>query len=666
LTNTKKSVIIAIMLKKETRDAIRDQALAEIAFARNAKKGRIQNWWKNEDLYYSKKVQKEIDRANVNLNEAQSFVTTFLSRINNPFNFKYVKGEEADLQAAQITNALKDKDLKLGRWNFKAMLARIQLILYGRYIFEYHADSEDGYRSHLSNVDVYQFLIDPSAGGGDIEKAYYMGRGGIIKSKEDIKEGIKSGKYLKTEGNQLISGSGNVSADTEEDKNASNRWSALLQEFRKVLVKTDQYKFWEWYTTYEGERYYVLITEDGGQAIRIEPLKNIFKSGLYPFFTVAAYPDLTEFWTPSPMDGVREAIMAKSIAINQMLDNGEAINRPMKAFDVDAIKNPALLKYRRDGLIPVKAGTDINKAIQFFPVTPIQTAIQVYDKLDEIVGLNSGVTSATKGQAQEKQVGIYEGNQANLQDRFSLFSDSEADGQQRFAELYLAGLDEHLKTKVAIEMVGIDGVKWLEVSRKDIKRGQNFDIMVITAGAEERMQTTEKRNKLTFLSSKAADQTGTYNKKVLAEMEATIAGFTQDEIKAMTDVKNDENAELMAECAQDIQDLLAGKSIPPNQMANTAYLQKMKNYMKDNSGYLMKHPDIAQGMFDYMNELSPIVSRNMVEALDKQLGKEGLTSMAGQAMGMPQSQAAAPGMEQPVGPDNTAVDQQVLANYGRK
>jgi succinate dehydrogenase flavin-adding protein (antitoxin of CptAB toxin-antitoxin module) len=654
------------MLKKETRDAIRDQALAEIAFARNAKKGRIQNWWKNEDLYYSKKVQKEIDRANVNLNEAQSFVTTFLSRINNPFNFKYVKGEEADLQAAQITNALKDKDLKLGRWNFKAMLARIQLILYGRYIFEYHADSEDGYRSHLSNVDVYQFLIDPSAGGGDIEKAYYMGRGGIIKSKEDIKEGIKSGKYLKTEGNQLISGSGNVSADTEEDKNASNRWSALLQEFRKVLVKTDQYKFWEWYTTYEGERYYVLITEDGGQAIRIEPLKNIFKSGLYPFFTVAAYPDLTEFWTPSPMDGVREAIMAKSIAINQMLDNGEAINRPMKAFDVDAIKNPALLKYRRDGLIPVKAGTDINKAIQFFPVTPIQTAIQVYDKLDEIVGLNSGVTSATKGQAQEKQVGIYEGNQANLQDRFSLFSDSEADGQQRFAELYLAGLDEHLKTKVAIEMVGIDGVKWLEVSRKDIKRGQNFDIMVITAGAEERMQTTEKRNKLTFLSSKAADQTGTYNKKVLAEMEATIAGFTQDEIKAMTDVKNDENAELMAECAQDIQDLLAGKSIPPNQMANTAYLQKMKNYMKDNSGYLMKHPDIAQGMFDYMNELSPIVSRNMVEALDKQLGKEGLTSMAGQAMGMPQSQAAAPGMEQPVGPDNTAVDQQVLANYGRK
>lgn len=149
-------------------------------------------------------------------------------------------------------------------------------------------------------------------------------------------------------------------------------------------------------------------------------------------------------------------------------------------------------------------------------------------------------------------------------------------------------------------------------------------------------------------------------------MEATIAGFTQDEIKAMTDVKNDENAELMAECAQDIQDLLAGKSIPPNQMANTAYLQKMKNYMKDNSGYLMKHPDIAQGMFDYMNELSPIVSRNMVEALDKQLGKEGLTSMAGQAMGMPQSQAAAPGMEQPVGPDNTAVDQQVLANYGRK
>lgn len=654
---------MSIKISKSDRDAITNQCLEEIAFARRAKQDKIPGWHKNEDLYYSKKAKVEGERANVNLNEAQSFVTTFLSKINSPFNFQYVKGEEADLQAAKIANALKDKDAKKGRWNFKAMLARIQLIIYGRWIMEYHADSVGGYNSHLTPVDVYQFLIDPSCGGLDIEKAFYLGRGGIIKSKNDIKEGIRAGKYLRTEGNELLAGSGNLTDETEEDRNAKNRWVALMSQVR-MLLKTDQWKFWEWYTTWEGERYYVLLTEQGSKALRIEPMVEIFKSEKYPFFTAAAYPDLTEFWTPSPLDGVREAIMAKATSINQMLDNGEAINRPMKAFDVDAIKNPALLKYRRDGLIPVKGGTDIAKAIQEFPVTPITTAVLVYEKMDEIMGMNSGVTAGTKGQAQEKEVGIYEGNQVNIQDRFALYSDSEADAQQRFGELYLAGLDEHLKSKVAVEMIGIDGVEFKDVTKKDLKRGREFDVMVITAGAEEKLQTTEKKNKLTFLSSKSADQSGIWNKKIMGEMEANIAGFTTDEIKAMTDVKNDGSAELMAECAMDIQRMINGEDVELNEMANTAYLQKMRDYMKDNKSYFMKHPETANKMFDYMTALEPVIMRNMIEQLDTQLAKEGLMSSVAQANGMG-GQALVPGVEG-AGGDTKAVDQMTIANYGKK
>ena len=653
------------MINKSTRDAIRDQCLNEIAFARNAKKVKLTNWWKNEDLYYSNKKIISDERANVNLNEAQGFVNTFLSKINKPYNFKYIKGEEADLQAALVANALKEKDAKIGRWNYKAMLARIQLIIYGRYIFEYHADSSNGYRSYLTPVDIYQFLIDPSCGGLDIEKAFYMGRGGIVKSKLDIQKGIKNGLYLRTEGNQLISGSGNISVRTQEDNDASNRWVALTT-YNRVMDRPDQWKFWEWYTTYEGERYYVLITEDGGQAIRIEKLTDIFASGLYPFFTAAAYPDITEFWTPSPLDGVREVIMAKSISVNQLLDNGEAINRPMKAFDIDAIKNPALLKYRKDGLIPVKAGVDVNKAIQFFPVTPIQTAVQVYDKLTEIIDINSGVNSGTKGQATETQVGIYEGNQAAAADRFSLIGDSEADAQQRFAELYLAGLEEHLTSKIAVEMIGIDGVDFREVGKKDIKHKSKFNIMVITAGQEETMQTTEKRNKLTFLSAKGNDTFGIYNKKVLGEMEATIAGFTTDEIKYMLDTKNDGTAELMAECAEDIQEMLDGKIIPVNDLANTAYMQKIQNFMRDEKEYIMSKPNLMAIFQDYMTRLQPVVLQNMEATLNKQLTNEGLPSVPAAAMGA-RGQAVVPTSTEsvaPVAPSN-AIPQMTLANYGK-
>lgn len=660
-------------ISKADRDAITKQALEEIVFDRQAKQFKVPNWWKNEDLYYSKKVLNDGERANVNLNEAQGFVQTFLAKINNPFNFKYVKGDEADLKPAKIVNALKDKDAKLGRWNFKAMLARVQMIIYGRYIFEYHADSEKGigYKSHLSPVDVYQFLIDPSCGGLDIEAAFHLGRGGIIKSLQQLKDGVKSGKYLRTETNELIAGTGNLSDQTQEDRNAQNRWVALTANNR-VLDRADEWKFWEWYTTYEGVRYYVLITEDGGKAVRIVPLVEIFPDNKYPFFTTAAYPDLTEFWTPSPLDGVREAIMAKSTSINQMLDNGEGINRPMKAFDTDAIKNPALLKYRKDGLIPVKAGVDINKAVQFFPTTGIQTAQSVYDKMQEITDLNSGVTAGTKGQATETQVGIYQGNQAAVKDRFSLISDSEADAQQRFAELYLSGLDENLTGKVAIEMIGIDGVEWKDVTSKDIKRQRPFSIQVITAGSEETAQTTEKRNKLTFLAAKAIDQTGVYNKKVLGEMEASIAGFSVDEVKAMTDTKNDGNTELMSECAMDIKRLLNGDDVAPNELANTAYMQKFRDYLRDESDYMLKNPELSQKMWAYYDSLNPIVLRNMTQDINKQLAAEGITTMSGQANGMADgitAPAPAPTPETPTGGVDTgampAQVQSTIQNYGK-
>lgn len=658
---------MSYLVKKSDRDAIAAQVLDEIQFARDARKPKIFNWHKNEDLYYSNKKVISDERANVNLNEAQGFVQTFLAKINNPFNFKYVKGEEADLKAANVANSLKEKDAKIGRWNFKAMLARVQMIIYGRYIFEYHATSKGGYKSFLTNVDVYQFLIDPSCGGEDIEKAFYMGRGGIIKSTADIKAGVKAGKYLKTESNELIEGQGNLATETQEEKDASNRWITLVQK-QKVLQMPDQFKFWEWYTTYKGERYYVLITEEGGKAIRICPLKEIFKTGKFPFFTAAAYPDLTEFWTPSPLDGVREAIMAKATSINQMIDNGEAINRPMKAFDVDAVKNPALLKYRKDGLIPVKAGVKINDAVQFFPTTPISTAIEVYEKLGEIIDINSGVTAGAKGQATETQVGIYEGNQANVKDRFSLIGDSEADAQARFAELYLDGLDEHLTGKVAIEMIGIDGVQYKEVSKKDIKRNREFDVMVITAGTEESMQNTEKRNKLTYLSAKGNDQSGIFNKKILAEMEATIVGFNHDDIKYMLDTKNEGNAILMSECADDIQEMLAGKMIPTNDMANTAYMQKMKDYMRDEQEYFIKHPEIMMIFMEYFERLIPVVMANMAADVNKTLAAEGIPTVPGQEMGM-NGQALVNGAEPDGGSSapsvSKATEQSTLQNYGK-
>jgi succinate dehydrogenase flavin-adding protein (antitoxin of CptAB toxin-antitoxin module) len=107
----------------------------------------------------------------------------------------------------------------------------------------------------------------------------------------------------------------------------------------------------------------------------------------------------------------------------------------------------------------------------------------------------------------------------------------------------------------------------------------------------------------------------------MAEMEATIAGFSTDEVKAMLD-KEYGNADLMAEAAEDIQNIITNKPVKPNRMANTAYAQKILDYVKDN-GDDMKMEQ-ADRMYAYIQELFPIIQKNMTDSIDQQLIKEGL------------------------------------------
>jgi hypothetical protein len=159
---------------------------------------------------------------------------------------------------------------------------------------------------------------------------------------------------------------------------------------------------------------------------------------------------------------------------------------------------------------------------------------------------------------------------------------------------------------------------------------------------------------------------GTYNKKVLAEMEATIAGFSYDEIKYMLDTKNDGSAELMAEAAEDMQEMLAGNYIEVNDMANSAYMQKVKDFMRDEKEYMIAHPDIANLFWDYLARLQPIVMQNMAGEVNKQLASEGIPTVPGQSVGM--TGQAIPGVTSEGGdsaPNSNAQIQSTLQNYGK-
>lgn len=610
----------------DKRQAIIRQALQEIEFARDFKQGKIKNWKINEDLYYGRKNVVETSRANVDLGQMASFVHTLLSKIDNPLTFKFVKRKKSQLQRVQLLNALKVTDQEKNDWDIKDIVGKKQAIIYGRAIFSYHADSVDGkYASHLEPVDVYDYLIDPSAGGIDLERAYYMGRYGVVKSREELKAGVKAKIYNATETNRLIEGASNATESTQEEVNKKSRtYDTNVYTSEKEITGSDKFKFWEWYTTYQGERYYLLLSTQGSTAVRVELLSDIFISNMFPFWTWAAFPDLTEFWTPSYCDYVREIYMAQAVSINQMLDNAEQINKPQKVVNIGAIENLAELKYRRDGYIKVKKDFNVDQALQTIKVASINTPIQVFQLLDGISEKASGVTAGAKGVSDEDKVGIYEGNQANAADRFGFLNKSYSFGYKRFSKLYEFGVRENLIKKVAVDILGPDGVELVEVSRRDIfRKDEEFGCMVESSNAEVALSEVEKRTKLTFLGNQA--QNPAQNQQKAYEIQASIAGFDDDTIRQLMDTSDFGSATIMSEAERDIEALLDGEIVQPNEGANTAYKQRFVDYMRDNK------EDISMEQFttlaDYVLKLDPIIYRNMVQDANTMLFKQQLAQL---------------------------------------
>lgn len=596
-------------INKQTRDKIVAQSLNELQFARTFKQGKTRNWKINEEMYYGKKIPVDSSRTNVDLGKMGGFVHTILSKIDNPLTFKFIKRKDSQLQRVSRLNALRQIDQQNNNWDIKDIVGKKQAVIYGRTIYSYYADSVNGYESHLENVDVYDFLIDPSAGGIDIELAMYMGRYGVVKTKSQIKQGIKDGFYLKYEANELIQGSGNADESTQEKTNQMSRtYDQNLTSAKKEMGNTDKYKFWEWYTTYEGDRYYVLMTS-GGACIRCELLIELFESDTFPFWTWASFPDLTEFWTPSYCDYVREIFMAQSVSINQMLDNAEQINKPQKIVNVGAIENLTELKYRKDGYIKVKKDFDVQKALQTLQTPSIDTPLRVYDTLEMIQQSESGVTAGERGVSDTQgKVGIYEGNKASAADRFGLLNKSYTFGYKRFAALYEHGVREHLLKKTAVDILGPDGVEIQMVSRKDIFwKGDKFGIMVESSNAELALSEDEKKQKIMFLNNNSRNPT--INQKKSFELQASIVGLEEGEVRQLLDTSDYGDEELMSEAERDIELILDGQKIKPNSAATTAYKQRFVDYMQDNE------EDISEEQFkvmvEYVFSLDQVIARNM-------------------------------------------------------
>ena len=611
-------------IKKDKRDAISRQAVQELNFARQKKRNKYANWRINEEMYYGKKLNSDDTRANVELGRAQEFVHTLLSKIDTPLTFKFQHRKLSQLKRVARLNSLKEYDSQRDFWDLKDLVGKKQAIIYGRAVFAYHATD---YEPHLENVDVYDFLVDPNAGGIDIEQGKYCGRYGVKKNKYEL----KSGPYIQSVVNELTS--------VEDEQQKIDKRTRELASGQSIddLKDDEMFTFWEWFTTYKGDRYYLLMDEHGN-AVRCEPLGELFENELFPFWTYATFPDLTEFWTPSHIDYVREIFMAQATSINQMIDNAERVNKPQRVVDALAIQDLGQLKYKKDGYILAQGGVDVARALKQVEVPSIQTPIEVFNVLESIQEKAMGISAAEKGMAEtDGRATIYEGNRQTAADRYGLLNKSYSYGYRRFATLYEQGVREHLTKKVAVDILGPEGIEIENISKRDIFRGkESFGVLVESSDAEISASTEKKRTILAFLT--AQSQNPALNPKKSIELQAKMSGLDENQTRELLDVSEYGDAEVISEADRDMEDILDGKMPKPNRIANTAYKQRMVNYINDNMEH-MTTEQIDRAMI-YIDSIDDVVLMNAQRAAVEQAQKE--------AMVQPESKFRAPGPAQPL------------------
>lgn len=619
------------MVSKKLRETLLKQAIDELELARKAKEDEIKDWKANFDLYnLAWEQEKRAGRANVKPPYAFGFVETLLSKIKTYPNIKFGKGSNADDEKANLMTALYQQQGRPNAENYKAtdLSGKKHNIFTGRTVFEVMGKSKP-FRFIQNHISSFDFYIDELA-GADIEKAMYCGNKGILLADYQLTKGVKDKTYIASEVKKVQASKVEMMADKDDEY--------TIIHGRRNLASTGRYEFLKWGTTDRetGERYYLLIHLHSNTCIRAIPLTDMSKADegqeapYWWYESWAAYPDDKKFWSKAPLTMVRNLIQLRIKMLNDIADATQEEIRPVLFYDANSIESPLLLDYVPSAKIPTLDNP--NNSIWYKPAPSTEKAKELDEMLSRDIQLETGVTNDARGISDEDKVGIYEGNIANVQDRLTLLNDSYAYTYERLAMRFVKVVSEKLTTKVAVRILGKDGIKWRQVSRADLRARNNYDIYVEASETAEQRERAKIKDKLNYVANNRGSQS--VNQTRLAEIEAELVGFDYQETRELLDVSQFGDSTILAEADRDIEDILDGGDPELNQGATEAYVKRINDYVKD-EGENMKE-DIETKLLVFAKSHLPIVEQNMIRQLKKDALEQGIPIDASGALQPPE------------------------------
>lgn len=613
--------------------------------------GRIKDWHATEDQYAGKVKKSLKSRFNAPLPIMSGFEHTLLSKIDEPPSLKFETDQESEEKAVKKVQAFYERVSKRddNDWELMDLDGKKQAIKYGRTIYQAYGESDPKFKFTLDLIDIYDFRFDPR-GGADLEKHRFLGRDNIFKDKYDLIEGAKSGEYDKGQVQKLLTAEAlKPSPDDNIYLNKQNRLASLgLDGITYNYAGKDQYKLVEGYTTWKGERYYVLYNEESGIWLKCLPLTELFESNLWPFASWAPYRDPFNFLSLAPADEIRPIAEIMRVLANQELDNRNKINYGMRAYDPKMFPEPAQLEWRPDGLVAVRSGASevqqIGNGIYEFKTQHFQGTIDVVNWLDDMLGKKSGVTADAQGSSSEDKVGIYLGNIQQVADRLGLQNKYYRKCWSAIGKRFLHACDEHLRGTEAVKLIGENGVEWDELRKREIST--EWGIAVVGGTAEQQADAIKSKQQIDAVNNIASNPqlSAVVSPKWLVEQTFRAAGFEESDIRIAFDIQNEGNREILQEAAMAIEDIVSNKPVKINRGANTAFVQKIMDYAYDHD----LKPGVFETLIAYAQAHLPIAQENMARKAMMMRGQQGMGAMPlqqpdyGQLLGQPQEMPAEP------------------------
>ena len=626
------------------------------------KQGRIKDWQQTEDQYFGR-VKKTIrGRFNVPFPIMPGYIDTLQSKIDDPPRLNFVPVEEGDKRATKKVQAAYELVSKRedADWASKDVDNKKLASLYGRAIFKSFGESLPKFNFYHNTVDPYDFYCDP-LGGGDLENHRFLGQDNIFKTKADLIFGVKSKLYDPIGVYRIINNiKPNETVNNDNAyQNKANRLNALgLSGSLYNYVADGAIKCIESGTTIDNVRYYVLWSYEYNAILRIQPLVEMFKSGLWWFTSWATHRDSFNFWSKAPADDIRPIAEAIRILANQELDNRQKKNWGQRAYDPEVFPNASELEFRPDGLVQVKGGTSklfpIGNGIYEFKTPELNGTINLVEWLDNFLGQKTGITPSAQGATSvNTKVGVYYGDLQQVADRLGLYNKSYSRCYSAIGRRFAWALFEHLTEPMAVKMIGEQGVYWDQLKSREV----NPEMNILVEGGNAQMQADEVKKKKRFESLLAIKNdpilAPSINRKWMIEQILDNGTYSEEEIRVALDTENDGSSDLLSKAAEAIQQIVEGKQPKLVRAATTAFQQKILDYALDNTD---ENPDLFKKLIAYAQAHDQIVQENMVRKAMKIRSAQG-SSLLRTIPGNPGSSPVEPGQVSDAmpaaAPDNT-------------